>query len=288
VLGHGHERRRRIVTAAAVVLDRPAPSRAALLSLPLSRRTPPSSRRPARETRTPTRACSPAAIENDARPKTTVEAAREPARRRGAVSLVWPQQPPTVPEGQLSFSGMNLPAMASRVDTTRTPAKASVGGGGDVEGGDVEGGIVAGGVVEGGVVAGGVVGAGDEGVGSTVAVTFTRVEGTSPNGAKMVPAGGSMPLSVRSTMSPASALNAHVGEPLVCLRPSRSPPCTAILGLKVKVFRWFGKRSWAGLAATTKYWFAASGRTITSFIAPMVLPACVLQEVITPPPAGTA
>jgi len=42
--------------------------------------------------------------------------------RRLAVSFVWPEQPPTVPAGQLSFSVMNLPERVSLVETSVTPA----------------------------------------------------------------------------------------------------------------------------------------------------------------------
>jgi hypothetical protein len=40
--------------------------------------------------------------------------------------LVWPEQPPTVVAGQLSFSVKNLPERASLVDTSLTPANAGV------------------------------------------------------------------------------------------------------------------------------------------------------------------
>ena len=94
--------RRRILTRATVVLVWPASSWAAFLTRPLRRRTPLSRRRPARETRTLTVARAPAAIEKLARPRVT---RRELARRR-AVSLVRPEQRPTVPAGQLNRTVM--------------------------------------------------------------------------------------------------------------------------------------------------------------------------------------
>jgi len=121
--------RRRILTRATVVLVWPASSWAAFLTRPLSRRTPLSRRRPARETRTLTVARAPAAIEKLARPSMTREPARELVRRRRAVSFVPPEQRPTVAAGHVSLSVMNRRANASLVDTF-TPAKPGVGVGG--------------------------------------------------------------------------------------------------------------------------------------------------------------
>src|SRR4051812_6346583 len=115
--------RRRIVTAAVVVLDWPAPSRAALLAVPLRRGARLSRRRPARETRTVTLACPPAAIENGARPRTTVAAARPPRR---ALSVLRPEQRPTVAAGQRSLSVISLPPKLGLVEASLTPAKAGV------------------------------------------------------------------------------------------------------------------------------------------------------------------
>jgi hypothetical protein len=134
-----------------------------LLSVPLRRRARLSSRRPAREARTRTLACSPAAIENRAEPRATAGAAREPGRRRRAVSLVRPEQPPTVPAGQLSLSVTNPPPNDSLVETGLTPAKPGVEV--EVEVGAVGVYVVAGGVAAGGgggveVGGGGVAGAG--------------------------------------------------------------------------------------------------------------------------------
>jgi len=119
--------RRRILTRATVVLVWPASSWAAFLTRPLSRRTPLSRRRPARETRTLTLARAPAASENVARPSVTREPAGELVRRRRAVSFVRPEQRPTVAAGHVSLSVMNRRAKVSRVDTSFTPANAGVG-----------------------------------------------------------------------------------------------------------------------------------------------------------------
>jgi hypothetical protein len=95
--------------------------------------------------RTLTVLCVPTGIENVARPRVTVEPARELVGRRRAVSLVLPEQRATVPAGQRRVTVMNPRAALSLVDTNRTPAN-----------GRAEGGVVGGGVVQGGV-AGGVV-----------------------------------------------------------------------------------------------------------------------------------
>jgi len=120
----GQPWRRRIVIRATVVFVWPAPSWAALLTRPLSRRTWLSRRRPARETRTLTLPCLPGAIEKRVRPSVT----RLELARRRAVSLVRPEQRPTVATGQLSLSVMNLPPKVSLVETSLTPAKAGVAG----------------------------------------------------------------------------------------------------------------------------------------------------------------
>src|SRR5215217_911131 len=83
--------RRRIVTAATVVLNLAVPSRAALVCLPLRWRSRPSSRHPTPDTRSLTFACLPAAINNGARPRVTAEAAPGLGCRR-AVSVVRPVQ----------------------------------------------------------------------------------------------------------------------------------------------------------------------------------------------------
>ena len=116
-----------MVTAVAVVLDLPMPSRAALMSFPRRLRARASSRRPACETRTLTLARLPAGIENRARPRVTDRAAPERVRR--TLSSVRPEQRPTVPAGQLSLSAMNLPPKVSLADTRLTPAKGGVAAG---------------------------------------------------------------------------------------------------------------------------------------------------------------
>jgi len=74
-------------------------------------------RRPARVTRTFTRARLPGAIENAARPR----------RARLAVSFVRPEQAPIVAAGQRSVTVTILRENVSLVDTSLTPAKAAGG-----------------------------------------------------------------------------------------------------------------------------------------------------------------
>src|SRR3954470_20645349 len=78
-------------------------------------------RRLARETRTRTFACAPAAIEKRACPRTTFLELW--ARRLRAISFVRPEQPPLAAAGQRRRIATNLPLSVSLRETSRAPAK---------------------------------------------------------------------------------------------------------------------------------------------------------------------